>query len=111
MYTPEIRDGINMATAKAKHDNVLIMDKTIMRSEGDDLFLYQGGKRIARRGRPGTRQAGQWISIEPSIEVREMRKAGESLVDVVYLQNDDCDNRVGLVTLWHSLIVAIAVSI
>ena len=111
MYTPEIRDGINMATAKAKHDNVLIMDKTIMRSEGDDLFLYQGGKRIARRGRPGTRQAGQWISIEPGIEVREMRKAGESLVDVVYLQNDDCDNRVGLVTLWHSLIVAIAVSI
>lgn len=111
MYTPKIRDGINMATAKAKHDNVLIMDKTIMRSEGDDLFLYQGGKRIARRGRPGTRQAGQWISIEPGIEVREMRKAGESLVDVVYLRNDDCDNRGRLVTLWHSLIVAIAVSI
>ena len=49
--------------------------------------------------------------MEPGIEVREMRNAGESLVDVVYLQNDDCDNRVGLVTLWHSLIVAIAVSI
>jgi hypothetical protein len=43
MHTPKVRDGINMATAKAKHENVLIMDKTIMRSEGDDLFLYQGG--------------------------------------------------------------------
>jgi hypothetical protein len=79
---------------------VLIMDKTIMRSEGDDLFLYQGGKRIARRGRPGTREAGQWISIE--LEVREMRKGGESLVDVVYSRNDDCDSRGRLMTLWHS---------
>jgi hypothetical protein len=103
-----------MATVKAKHDNVLIMDKVIMRSEGDDLFLYQGGKRIAIRGRPGTRQAGQWISLEPNIEVREIRKGGERVVDVVYstnLRSHDWDSRGRLVSLWHSLIVAIAVSI
>ena len=60
-----------MARAKARHGNVLVLDKLIMRCEGDELFLYQGGKRIAKRGHFG-------------IEVREVREGSERVVDVLY---------------------------
>ena len=61
-HTPKIRDGIDMATVKVKHENVLIMDKTIMRSEGDDLFLYQGGK-AHRAPRAAGHKAGRSMDI------------------------------------------------
>lgn len=73
-----------MARAKARHGNVLVLDKLIMRCEGDELFLYQGGKRIAKRGHLGTRHAGRWLSLEPGIEVREVREGSERVVDVLY---------------------------
>ena len=31
--------------------------------DGDDLFLLLHGKRVAKRGRPGTRKASKWIPI------------------------------------------------
>ena len=31
--------------------------------KGDDLFLRLHGKRVAKRGRPGTRKAKKWIPI------------------------------------------------
>jgi len=31
--------------------------------DGDDLFLLLHGKRVAKRGRPGTRKAKKWIPI------------------------------------------------
>jgi hypothetical protein len=37
--------------------------------EGKDLFLEVDGLRIAKRGRPGTPQAGTWITLEPGWEV------------------------------------------
>ena len=80
-----------MARAKARHGNVLILDKLIMRCEGDELFLYQGGRRIAKRGHSGTRHAGQWLSLEPGIDVREVPKGGQRVVDVVYSINSWCD--------------------
>jgi hypothetical protein len=76
-----------MARAKARHGNVLILDKLIMRCEGDELFLYQGGRRIAKRGHSGTRHAGQWLPLEPGIDVREVRKGDERILDVVYSIN------------------------
>jgi hypothetical protein len=82
-----------MATAKARHGNVLILDKLIMRCEDDELFLYQGGKRIAKRGRSGTRHVGQWLPLEPGIEIREVSKGSERVVDIVYSANSrrsDC---------------------
>jgi hypothetical protein len=37
--------------------------------EGRDIFVEVDGVRIARRGYPGTPQAGTWVSIEPGWEV------------------------------------------
>jgi hypothetical protein len=37
--------------------------------DGSDLFVTMDGKRVAKRGRPGTPQAGTWISLEPGIVV------------------------------------------
>jgi hypothetical protein len=79
----------DMTKAKARHGNVLVLDKLIMRCEGDELFLYQGGKRIARRGHPGTRHAGQWLPLELGIEIREVHKGGESIVEVIYNSRGD----------------------
>jgi hypothetical protein len=84
-----------MASAKARHGNVLVLDKLMMRCEGDELFLYQGGKRIAKRGHPGTRQAGQLLPLEPGIEVREVRIGSDRVVDVFYnisLRADGCND-------------------
>jgi hypothetical protein len=76
-----------MARAKARHGNVLILDRLIMRCEGHELFLYQGGRRIAKRGHSGTRHVGQWLPLEPGIDVREVRKGDERILDVVYSIN------------------------
>jgi hypothetical protein len=36
---------------------------------GVNLYVVFDGVRIARRGYPGTPQAGTWVSIEPGFEV------------------------------------------
>jgi len=36
-----------------------------MLSEGKDTFVVVDGVTIAKRGHPGTTQAGTWISLEP----------------------------------------------
>jgi hypothetical protein len=38
-------------------------------SDGTDIFVVVDGQRIAKRGRPGTPQAGTWISLEPGWRV------------------------------------------
>jgi hypothetical protein len=38
-------------------------------STESDLFVEFAGIRIAKRGRPGTAQAGTWISLEPGFVV------------------------------------------
>jgi hypothetical protein len=40
-----------------------------IQSDGVDVFVVYNGVRIAKRGHPGTRHAGTWISLEPSFEV------------------------------------------
>jgi hypothetical protein len=35
----------------------------------DELYFEVNGKRVAKRGYPGTPQAGTWVSIEPGFEV------------------------------------------
>jgi hypothetical protein len=37
--------------------------------DGIELYVLVDGKRIAKRGQPGTPQAGTWISLEPGWEV------------------------------------------
>ena len=36
-----------------------------MHNDGEDTFVIADGVTIAKRGRPGTAQAGTWISLEP----------------------------------------------
>ena len=40
--------------------------------DGHDLFVVFDGKRIAKRGKPGTLQAGTWVSLEPGYVVMTM---------------------------------------
>jgi hypothetical protein len=37
--------------------------------DGKELFVLFDGVRIAKRGKPGTPQAGTWISLEPGFTV------------------------------------------
>ena len=37
-----------------------------------DLYLVFDGKRIAKRGKPGTLHAMTWISLEPGVVVRDI---------------------------------------
>ena len=48
---------------------------------GNDLLLRMGGKLIAKRGRPGTRYAHTWISLEPGVAVRDA-KNGDVVVEI-----------------------------
>jgi hypothetical protein len=34
-------------------------------SDGVDIFVLADGRRIAKRGRPGSPQTGTWVSLEP----------------------------------------------
>jgi hypothetical protein len=56
--------------------------KLEMTSDGTDVFLVLGGKRIAKRGRPRTQHAKQWIVLEPSVVVRETDCPGEIIVEI-----------------------------
>ena len=40
--------------------------------DGHDLFVVFDGKRIAKRGKPGTLQAGTWVLLEPGYVVVTM---------------------------------------
>ena len=42
----------------------------------DDMFVVIDDVRIAKRGRPGTLQAGTWISLEPGWTVRNSPSDG-----------------------------------
>jgi len=39
----------------------------------DDCFVLYGGRRIAKRGKPNTPHAKQWVSLEPGFVVRDVR--------------------------------------
>ena len=39
---------------------------------GGELFLLIEGRRIARRGHPGTSEARTWVSLEPGWEVVDL---------------------------------------
>jgi hypothetical protein len=39
---------------------------------GEDIFVVKDGVLIAKRGRPGTPQAGTWVSLEPGWSVTDI---------------------------------------
>jgi hypothetical protein len=46
-----------------------MVDVRILGEGVKDMFVVVDGVRIARRGYPGTSQAGTWVSLEPGWEV------------------------------------------
>jgi hypothetical protein len=38
-------------------------------SDGNEIFVIADGVKIAKRGHPGTPQAGTWVSLEPGWRV------------------------------------------
>jgi hypothetical protein len=46
-----------------------MVDVKILCGSAADTFVVVDGVRIARRGYPGTSQAGSWVSLEPGWEV------------------------------------------
>ncbi len=52
-----------------------------LQSDGADIFVLYDGKKIAKRGRPGTPQAGTWISLEPGWSVTSTPPHDEIVVE------------------------------
>jgi hypothetical protein len=49
--------------------------------DGNDLFVVYYGRRIAKRGRPGTRQAKRWISLQPGFSVTDTEDPNELIIE------------------------------
>jgi hypothetical protein len=52
-----------------------------IQSDGKDLFIIFDGKRIAKRGRPGTPQARTWVSLEPGYRVLDSASGDEIVIE------------------------------
>jgi hypothetical protein len=50
-------------------------------SDGSDIFFVLEGKRIAKRGRPGTPHHKRWIPLEPGFTVHDSADLGEIIVE------------------------------
>ena len=56
-------------------------DELKMKATGKDIFLFLKGILIAKRGRPGTPQAGTWVALEPGYTVRDSLDHKEIIVE------------------------------
>jgi hypothetical protein len=54
----------------------------VVSSDGTDIFLILDGKRIAKRGRPNTQYAKQWIALEPGVVVRQRSPSAQIIVEI-----------------------------
>jgi hypothetical protein len=50
--------------------------------DGGDMFVLLDGLRIAKRGKPGTASAAQWISIEPGYLVIDSADGSEIYIRI-----------------------------
>ena len=51
-----------------------------MKRVGRNLYLLFDGKRIAKRGHPGTPQAGTWIPLKPGYEIYDNADLTEIII-------------------------------
>ena len=51
------------------------------RNDGKEVFVVFDGVKIAKRGRPGTREAGTWVSIRPGWSVHDELDGRELVVE------------------------------
>jgi hypothetical protein len=49
--------------------------------DGQDLFVFVDGVKIAKRGHPGTSEAGTWVCLEPGVAVYD---DGEGAVTIEF---------------------------
>jgi hypothetical protein len=52
-----------------------------MENDGADIFIVVDERRIAKRGRPGTPQAGTWVSLEPGWRVYSTPRHEEIVIE------------------------------
>jgi Arm DNA-binding domain len=69
----------NWSNKMKKKQRVITMD-----SDGKDAFIKVDGFTIAKRGAPGTKAAGTWISLEPGYEVLDGVENGRPYFIVTY---------------------------
>ena len=57
-----------------------------IRSDGTGLFVIFDGVKIAKRGPPGTPQAGTWVSLEPGWTVHDHHDvwSGEMAIEITH---------------------------
>jgi hypothetical protein len=48
---------------------------------GPDIFVICEGVKIARRGYPGTAQAGTWVSLEPGYRVLDGKRGRQIIIE------------------------------
>ena len=60
------KSGERPRSAIVQYDNGLVMEY-----DGQDVFLSLHGQQIAKRGRPDTLYARQWIALEPGVVVHD----------------------------------------
>ena len=46
-----------------------------------DIFVVFNGRRIAKRGHPGTKHDSTWVSLEPGIAVYSNQDLGELVIE------------------------------
>ncbi len=74
---PWTRQPLGRAAAgdlETKQEYGMMVEKlsnVTMVNDGDDIFIEVNGAKIAKRGKPGTPQAGTWISLEPGWTVSD----------------------------------------
>ena len=63
----------NYPAAGEPPDNVIARFETVPAGESetglDETYVVFDGRRIAKRGNPGTLQAGTWVLLEPGFQV------------------------------------------
>ncbi len=47
------------------NDDPARLPKVEIEEDGPDMFVIVNGVTVARRGHPGTAEAGTWVSLEP----------------------------------------------
>jgi hypothetical protein len=57
------------------------MGQAAIETDGIDVFVVYDGVRIAKRGEPGTLQAGTWVSVEPGYTVSDKGYPQELVVE------------------------------
>jgi hypothetical protein len=54
-----------------------------LESTGKNLYVLFDGVRIAKRGRPGAKDTGKWVSLGPGWEVRDVGEGDQQQIEVI----------------------------